>query len=519
MAARTPTFASNATTLITPASPFARAVDEYIQSRPKKSKSPGFINDLKQRKDAGETLDQNAVKLAMMQLEKDATDRKSAQIVRKTLNPVIRCLSDYASIVDVLVQADPMPTALIWGVLKAVIQASSRFLELYEKIKEQLTALSAHMEILIMYEDLFGHSSTMQELLQASYIHIIRFWRRVEKECGRYVTNRLARATFSFSTSKLDGIVSDVEKVANKIALLAPAVQERILKGEREDAAEERRLAGVAREEQTALFQLTATELKIRNEERKRARKQEVGKWLLSGASQINESNHRHQEHNSALRSSGTCAWLMKCDKFLDWLDASNESSTLRVKAAPGSGKSVLTAYAIEQARNKVSSTAAVCHQYYTFDEEFTSLQVLRSLTEQLTNRLWEQTENMPEEIHDITLKSTTSSNGEDVRTVLRMLLGRMSVTYIFIDGLDEECDNGRRWGHLGQVLDFFFDIIKESNPKVKLWCSSQPRTCMENRVQNFPTIEINQELNTHDIKNYLNAKIPELNDLELDTG
>ncbi|KAF2731969.1 hypothetical protein EJ04DRAFT_360290 [Polyplosphaeria fusca] len=519
MATRTATDDSNATTVRVLDSPFARALEEYIQSRPKKSKTPGFLHDLQKRKDAGEALDQNAVKLEIMQLEKDATDRRSAQIVRKTLNPVIRCISDYASIIEVLVQADPMPSALIWGTLKAVVQASSRFLELYDKIKDQLTTLNDHINVLIMYDDLFGHSSTMQELLQASYVHIIRFWHRVEKECRRHVANRLAQAVFSFSTSKIDGIVSDIEKVSDKITLLVPAVQERIQKGEREDAAEERRLAGIAREEQTALFQMTANELKLRNEERKRMRKQEVGKWLLSGASHINESNHRHQEHNLSLRSSGTCAWLIKNEKFLDWLDASNDLTTLWMKAAPGTGKSVLTSFAIEQARKRVSATSAVCFQYYTFDEEFTCLQVLRSLTEQLANRLWEQTENMPEEIHDITMKSTTSSNGDDVRAMLRMLIGRMSETYIFLDGLDEECDNGQRWGHLRQLVDFLLDIIKKDDLKVKLWCSSQPRACIENRLQNFTTIEITQELNTRDIKSYLDAKIPELGNLELDAG
>lgn len=206
-----------------PDSPFARAVDQYIQSRRAKSKAPSFIDDLQQQRNEGKILDQKAVKLAMMQLEKDATDKTSARVARNTLNPVIRCLSDYSSIVDVLVQADPMPTALIWGALKAVIQASSRFLELYDKIKEQLIQLSIHIETLILFEEEFGESSTMQDLMQTSYFHIIRFWHRVEKECRRQTANRLARATFSFSISKINGIIDDIKRVAEAIGLLDQA--------------------------------------------------------------------------------------------------------------------------------------------------------------------------------------------------------------------------------------------------------------------------------------------------------
>ena len=60
---------------------------------------------------------------------------------------------------------------------------------------------------------------------------------------------------------------------------------------------------------------------------------------------------------------------------------------------------------------------------------------------------------------------------------------------------------------------------VKEDHVKIKLWCSSQPRTCIENKLQGFSTIEITQKLNIQDIKNYIDNKIVELNDLELDPG
>jgi hypothetical protein len=500
-------------------SPFARAVEEYINSRPKKSKTPEFIRSLQNQQRAGEPLDKNAVKQAIIQLEREATDRAVVRNVRKVLNPVVSVLTTYAGVVDTLAQADPMPTALIWGSLKAVIQCSSRFLEVYDKIKDQITNLSTHIEVLTEYEELFGDSSTMQELLQASYIDILRFWRRVEKECKRCVANRMTRAVASFSTTKLDEIILGIEKNAERMTLLVPAVQERLARGERENAAEERRLAGLARDEQAAFFELQAQELKLRNEERKANRKQYLGTWLLGGASQLNESNHRHQEQHVRVRNPGTCTWLSKNEIFSQWIRPDSAISNLWLKAPPGVGKSVLTAYAVEEVQKASPDAGATCFHYYSFDEEFTALQVFRFIAEQLKNRLWDQTEDLPEDIYSFAQRSTTSSKTEDVKTVIRMLLDQMTVTYIFLDGLDEECDGGSRWNQLTQVVDFFLDLGKKDVPRVKIWCSSQERSCMDSRLKDFSAIQVTHSSNKEDIERYLSDKIPQLDDLELDPG
>ena len=79
----------------------------------------------------------------------------------------------------------------------------------------------------------------------------------------------MARAAFSFSTKKLDGIINDIKGNADDISKLVPVVQERLRLGEVENAAEERRKAGIAREEQSAFMQAHLEELKRRAIERK----------------------------------------------------------------------------------------------------------------------------------------------------------------------------------------------------------------------------------------------------------
>ena len=59
----------------------------------------------------------------------------------------------------------------------------------------------------------------------------------------------VTRSAFSFNMRKLQSIVADMEADANQIAKLAPIVEARKARGEREDAAKERSEAGIEREE------------------------------------------------------------------------------------------------------------------------------------------------------------------------------------------------------------------------------------------------------------------------------
>ncbi|PWY68963.1 hypothetical protein BO94DRAFT_299499 [Aspergillus sclerotioniger CBS 115572] len=498
---------------------FARALEEYINKpRSSKSKTPPFIQKLQEQQRSGVPLTGDVIKEDIVQLERRAEDRTAARAARKILKPVVQVLSTYSGLVDSLVSADPMPTAIIWGCLRAVIDCSQRFLELYEKISDQIKQLNTHLAILTEYEELFDHSATMRELLQTSYIDIIRFWRRVDKECNRCVANRAFRAMTSFSVDKLNGIITSIGNTADSMSQLVPAVQERVERGERENAAEERRLAGIAREEQAVFFQMMAEEMEKRKEERKIQRQEDVRTWLRDGTLPLNGSNFRHRDNKLAQRSPHTCEWLFEHATLKEWMDSSNPASQLWVKASPGAGKSVLTAYAAEKMKATSSDNAAVIYHYFTFDEEFPALLVYRCLAEQLVNRLGKQTGDMPKEIHRFTQEGATTANVEDVKQVIKMLFEEMGVTYLFLDGLDEECETDSRKQELCKVLEFFGELARTA-PRLRIWYSSQHRTCLDSCLKSLPSIEITKDLNSRDIERYLSQKITELDSLELDAG
>ena len=177
----------------------------------------------------------------------------------------------------------------------------------------------------------------------------------------------------------------------------------------------------------------------------------------------------------------------------------------------------MICAYAIQH----IAQLPSCCsiRQYYTFDEEFSALQAYRSLAEQLADHIWTQLDDMPEEIHEYTQRSATSSKKEDVKMVIRLLLSETPMTYVFLDGLDEECDTEKRWRELEEVVDFFTEISVANSSRLRLWCSAQDRTSLRKKLETFNVIEVNKSLNEGDIEVCLAKRISSLETQELDPG
>ena len=96
------------------------------------------------------------------------------------------------------------------------------------------------------------------------------------------VGNRMGRAFGSFSTNKLDEIIASMRVDADRIDKLVPIVQGRLDKREQEEQAEERRLAGLARDEQKAFFEEHIEELRLRNLDRRSEEPSPVGSRVIA---------------------------------------------------------------------------------------------------------------------------------------------------------------------------------------------------------------------------------------------
>ena len=125
----------------------------------------------------------------------------------------------------------------------------------------------------------------------------------------------------------------------------------------------------------------------------------------------------------------------------------------------------------------------------------------------------------MPREIHEYTQYSATSSKSEDVKVVIRLLINKVPTTYVFLDGLDEECDKKERWDALDEALDSFTEFDTTDPSKLRLWFSSQNRTKLKKKLNLFKIIEISKDLNQQNVKTCLADRISGLESQEIDPG
>lgn len=437
---------------------------------------------------------------SLRQIETRHAQKPSIRIMRRVLGPVVAVLKDYYGVFDTLSQADQTPGCVLWGVLKVAIDGLSRFIDLIDKIKAEVLSLSAQLRRLTLYEELYGQSLDMQELLFSSYKNVFRFWCRVDKECSRCGLNTLLRASTSFSIKKLQAIVDDLKHDADEIDKLAEIIEGQYAGTERMEASLERRENRKERDEGSAW--------------RKQMQSDRIRSWL--GGQTINESTLlRHRNNLDANRhatGSPTCEWLFKDPKFQDWIKGTSSQPILWLFAGPGSGKSVLCSHALEYMKN-FGGAQAQCLHFCEFDNEHTAIVTARNLATQLFDRYWLLKQDVPEDLQSITQKS-----GADLTNVfefIRVLVGKLSRVYIFLDGLDEECTMAR-WKEAIKIVEFV-NILVDTSPKtVKVWYSSQDRPMIRQQLESHLVLNAKEQIRVA-VEEHISLKVPGICNPEVD--
>lgn len=292
---------------------FEDAFYEYIRNLPEKKSKRSMLA----RIDLSSPPTPEDIQESLRQMETKHVQKPSVKIMKRVLGPVVAVLKDYYGVVDTLSQADPTPACVLWGVLKVAIDGLSRFVDLIEKIKAEILSLSAQLRRLTLYDELYGQSVDMQQLLFNSYKNVFRFWCRIDKECSRCGLNTLLRASTSFSINKLHAIVDDLKGDADQIEKIAAIIEGQYAGTERTEAGLERYENRKERDEGSAW--------------RKQMRGDRIRSWL--GGQIINESTlHRHRNNldvNRHANGSPTCEWLFEDSQFQDWVKGTSSKPIL----------------------------------------------------------------------------------------------------------------------------------------------------------------------------------------------
>lgn len=210
-------------------------------------------------------------------------------------------------------------------------------------------------------------------------------------------------------------------------------------------------------------------------------------------------------------RLSGTCDWILSNLKYSDWCEGNTQPPIIWLYAPPGSGKSTLCARIICSIQES-DPKAAVAFHFYQFDKAYSAIETLRLLADQLFEKHWNGSHSVPDEIHVKTQSS--SSSLDNIRDFITILVKTLPKTYFILDGLDEEC-LGIRWTEAQAVLDFLVKLSSEYSGSVRLWCSSQNRSCIQDRLRQFTIFDIKGDI-ANDVTDYLSRRINELDGLEV---
>ncbi|OAX38625.1 hypothetical protein K503DRAFT_866020 [Rhizopogon vinicolor AM-OR11-026] len=482
--------------------PFERAWKEYVeQLSPKKKQRRFLMNCARALQDRSGDSPASAINDAISEAEKKHAMQPSRRVIRKYIDPVVNVLSDFDAIICTLISADPMPTAIIWGALKVIIDGLSRFSGLFETIKNELRSLRDQLEHITDHENLYGRDDKMQNLLCKSYFNIIRFWHRVDKECDNCGFTIL-KAVAPFSTKKLNSIVADMQHDAQEIskrANMLQAMENREEQGEnaiaRQEAADDRRKAEEERREQR----------EYRDERRREVPGERFNNLcsLLSSPETSEPNFHRREKHLKSCLT-GTCEWLLDHPDFVAWSSGTSSSPVLWLHGPPGSGKSTLCS----TISHRLDSVA---FHFCDFAQQYKPFEILRMLALQLLCKHWTDLHNIPQELCDVA--QATPSVLENVQNMIQVLVKNQPKVYFLLDGLDEET-TGERWKDTVDVLRFLIQLTKDFPTKVRVWCSSQPRSLIKKELEGYPDLDITAHAKK-DIAFFLSKAIPEAEELE----
>ncbi|CCM02990.1 uncharacterized protein FIBRA_05105 [Fibroporia radiculosa] len=481
--------------------PFQRAWEEYVAHLPPKKKQRRFLmNCARAIQENSDSSPASAVNEAIITAEKKHSMQASRRIIRKYVDPVIAVLNDFDAIISNLVSADPMPTAIIWGALKVIIDGLSRFSNLFETIKNELRSLRDHLELITDHENLYGKDEKMQNLLCRSYVNIIRFWHRVDKECDN-CGFALLKTVASFSTKKLESILADMQHDAQEIGKRAGTLQAIELRGEHEEAAIARREAA----DEMRRAEEERRDQRLFREERRREAPNERFNNLCSKLSSLDTNAPNFLRRDKFLKNHipGTCQWLLEHPDFVAWTGEASPP-VLWLHGPPGSGKSTLC--------STVSSRLdTVAFHFCDFAQQYKPYEILRMLALQLLCKYWTDMHDVPPELCDVAQSSPSVL--ANVQNIIRVLIKNQERVYFLLDGLDEET-TGERWRDIADVLHFLIQLTNDFPSKVRLWCSSQPRTLIKRELDGYPTIDISIHVK-QDIAFFLSKAIPEAEELE----
>ncbi|KIJ62331.1 hypothetical protein HYDPIDRAFT_189153 [Hydnomerulius pinastri MD-312] len=454
---------------------FERAWDEYVATLTN-DKEQGFIQKCLQAASGLPDDRATSINQSLVEIVDKKAESASQKVLGTYVRPVVDTLKGFYGIIDTLTSSNTI-ASISWGCVKLLLDTVGQYAGLLDTIQSQLKTLQIVLSNVTQYDQLYRGDEKMQQLLCQTYISVIGFWRRVDKECSRYSTFIKS----SRSAKKLDDISKKIEGDVSRIKDRADVLS----KVESRTEYTSYQAARAAAEEATNL---------------------ELVRRCLS--SKVQNLSHVILPSKKARRiTKGTCEWLSDDVDFIKW---QNDGSPpiLWLYGPPGCGKSTLCSYAI-QSVEKLHPCRSAYH-FCDFAQPYEAEQIYARLAQQLLEQYWNEFQKVPPQM--LTLAATSS-----LTDLIELLVKDCSKVFVFLDGLDEETSYSR-WKEVAEVIQFLTELTTKFS-SVRLWCSTQYYDKIAKALAGCVVLDITQHAK-QDVNLFLRQAVSQFDDLQnLDVG
>jgi hypothetical protein len=160
------------------------------------------------------------------------------------------------------------------------------------------------------------------------------------------------------------------------------------------------------------------------------SQRQEIIRWLetINPSSLHNTAFKKHEEHTSS--------WLLQSPEWINWLDRESPRNFLWIHGIPGSGKTVLASFIIEQLKVLCSDDLELGHAYY-YCHYSHSQDEGTSFLKWIIAKLCRHATWIPAQLKELHDHGCEPSIPE-LENALEAILERFKMTYVVIDAVDE---------------------------------------------------------------------------------
>ncbi|KAJ6509822.1 ankyrin repeat-containing domain protein [Mycena vulgaris] len=229
------------------------------------------------------------------------------------------------------------------------------------------------------------------------------------------------------------------------------------------------------------------------------ALEEKLEKWLKAPDMKIK------QLETQRLRREGTGLWLLDGARFIEWQD---HPGCLWIMGPSGAGKSVLSSAVIsklvaEKQPFGLEQTPPVAFFYFDFKDK--EGQAVESALRRIVLQLSAQSPN-PYKVLDkqyMVSKGQTLPTYQDLQAVLETLLLELGRAYIVLDALDECKITDQR-----QLFDFISVLRGWTATPLHLLITSQPRQIFTEQFEGVPCIELDAGVTEHDLRLFVSNEM-----------